>query len=214
MGFLGVYKAIYDYAPQGESELAITEGDILYVLEKSGEDDWWKAKKKASGDDDDEPVGLIPNNYIEEVRKQQWRFFSCQDPAVEVLTRSTSSHDLDCRETSYCKITDFGDRHNLHTTHALSTTIPDRPTKNSRSRRTHNWRSLIHRIQIGYWLVLMENMALRQRITSSYRMKHPLQNRPRPAFQDGPLHKLRKTMNHQSHLEALFRALRRLWQVS
>lgn len=67
MGFLGVYRAVYDYEPQGESELAITEGDILYVLEKSGEDDWWRAKKKASGDDDDEPVGLIPNNYIEEV---------------------------------------------------------------------------------------------------------------------------------------------------
>jgi hypothetical protein len=67
MGFLGVYKAIYDYVPQGESELAISEGDILYVLEKSGEDDWWRAKKKASGEDDDEPVGLIPNNYIEEV---------------------------------------------------------------------------------------------------------------------------------------------------
>jgi hypothetical protein len=67
MGFLGVYKAVYDYEPQGENELAITEGDILYVLEKSGEDDWWRAKKKASGDDDDEPVGLIPNNYIEEV---------------------------------------------------------------------------------------------------------------------------------------------------
>jgi hypothetical protein len=67
MGFLGVYKALYDYVPQGESELAINEGDILYVLEKSGEDGWWKAKKKASADDDDEPVGLIPNNYIEEV---------------------------------------------------------------------------------------------------------------------------------------------------
>ncbi|KAG9242078.1 actin cytoskeleton-regulatory complex protein sla1 [Calycina marina] len=66
MGFLGVYKAIYDYVPQGESELQITEGDILYVLEKSTEDDWWKAKKKASGSDDDEPVGLIPSNYIEE----------------------------------------------------------------------------------------------------------------------------------------------------
>ena len=68
MGFLGVYKAIYDYTPQGDSELSITEGDTLYVLQKSGEDDWWKAKKKASGEDDDEPVGLIPNNYIEEVR--------------------------------------------------------------------------------------------------------------------------------------------------
>jgi actin cytoskeleton-regulatory complex protein SLA1 len=68
MGFLGVYRAAYDYTPQGEGELAITEGDILYVLEKSEEDDWWRAKKKASGDDDDEPVGLIPSNYVEEVR--------------------------------------------------------------------------------------------------------------------------------------------------
>jgi len=68
MGFLGVYKAVYDYVPQSEGELAITEGDLLFVLEKSGEDDWWRAKKKASGDDDDEPTGLIPNNYIEEVR--------------------------------------------------------------------------------------------------------------------------------------------------
>jgi hypothetical protein len=67
MGFLGVYKAIYDYVPQSDGELAITEGDLLFVLEKSGEDDWWRAKKKASGEDDDEPVGLIPNNYIEEV---------------------------------------------------------------------------------------------------------------------------------------------------
>ncbi|KAH8593321.1 hypothetical protein B0O99DRAFT_653444 [Bisporella sp. PMI_857] len=68
MGFLGVYKAIYDYVPQGESELAITDGDLLYVLEKSQEDDWWKAKKKASDADDDEPVGLIPNNYVEEAQ--------------------------------------------------------------------------------------------------------------------------------------------------
>jgi hypothetical protein len=68
MGFLGIYRAVYDYTPHGEGELAITEGDMLYVLEKSGEDDWWKAKKKAFGDDDDEPVGLIPSNYIEEVR--------------------------------------------------------------------------------------------------------------------------------------------------
>lgn len=65
MGFVGVYKALYDYAPQSEGELPISDGDILYILEKSEEDDWWKAKKKASGEDEDEPVGLIPNNYIE-----------------------------------------------------------------------------------------------------------------------------------------------------
>ncbi|KAJ8070975.1 hypothetical protein OCU04_001330 [Sclerotinia nivalis] len=66
MGFLGVYSAVYDYVPAGEGELTIKEGDILYVLEKSTEDNWWKAKKKASAEDEDEPVGLIPNNYIQE----------------------------------------------------------------------------------------------------------------------------------------------------
>lgn len=67
MAFLGVYKAIYDYAPAAEGELQINEGDLLYVLEKSDEDDWWKAKKKATAEEEDEPVGLIPNTYIEEV---------------------------------------------------------------------------------------------------------------------------------------------------
>ncbi|KAK6865808.1 hypothetical protein PG995_002336 [Apiospora arundinis] len=66
MGFIGVCKALYDYEPQGEGELAITEGDVLYILEKSKEDDWWKAKKRASADEEDEPEGLVPNNYVEE----------------------------------------------------------------------------------------------------------------------------------------------------
>lgn len=67
MGFLGVYSAVFDYHPQGEGELEIREGDLLYILEKSAEDAWWKAKKKAARDDDDEPEGLVPNNYVEEV---------------------------------------------------------------------------------------------------------------------------------------------------
>ncbi|KAM0715184.1 hypothetical protein Q7P37_009649 [Cladosporium fusiforme] len=66
MVFLGVYRALYDYAPQSDEELEIRDGDLLFVLEKSTDDDWWKAKKKASTDDDDEPEGLIPSNYIEE----------------------------------------------------------------------------------------------------------------------------------------------------
>ncbi|GKT39941.1 actin cytoskeleton-regulatory complex protein sla1 [Colletotrichum spaethianum] len=68
MGFLGVYKAVYDYVPQAEGELAINDGDVLYVLEKNAEDDWWKAKKKASADDEEEPEGLVPNNYVEEAQ--------------------------------------------------------------------------------------------------------------------------------------------------
>lgn len=68
MGFLGVYRALYDYAPQAQGELAIQEGDILYVLEKNDDDGWWKAKKKAGADDEDEPEGLVPHNYVQEVR--------------------------------------------------------------------------------------------------------------------------------------------------
>lgn len=67
MGFSSICTAIYDYIPQGDGELAINEGELIYVLEKSAGDDWWKAKKRAPGEADDEPVGLIPNNYVEEV---------------------------------------------------------------------------------------------------------------------------------------------------
>ncbi|KAF7589895.1 cytoskeletal protein binding protein [Aspergillus hancockii] len=68
MGFLGVYTALYDYQPQAQGELELREGDLLCLLEKSEEDSWWKAKKKAEREDEDEPEGLVPNNYIEEVR--------------------------------------------------------------------------------------------------------------------------------------------------
>jgi hypothetical protein len=69
MVFLGIYRAIYDYEPQSSEEIALNEGDILMVLEKSSDDAWWKAKKKGGPEDDEEPEGLIPNNYIEEVRR-------------------------------------------------------------------------------------------------------------------------------------------------
>jgi actin cytoskeleton-regulatory complex protein SLA1 len=65
MGFAAVCTALYDYRPQATGELEIKEGELLYILEKSTEDDWWKARKKADGDDDDEPEGLIPNNYVD-----------------------------------------------------------------------------------------------------------------------------------------------------
>ena len=68
MVFLSICTALYDYVPQGEGELPIQEGEIIYILEKTGEDDWWKAKKKAPGEGEEEPVGLIPYNYVEEVR--------------------------------------------------------------------------------------------------------------------------------------------------
>jgi hypothetical protein len=67
MGFIGLYRATYDYAPQADNEIAIQEGDVLCVIQK-GDDDWWKAKKKAQSDTDDEPEGLIPGNYVEEAK--------------------------------------------------------------------------------------------------------------------------------------------------
>ena len=67
MVFLTICTALYDYAPQAEGELPLTEGELVYIIEKDTEDDWWKAKKKAPNDEDDEPIGLIPNNYVEEV---------------------------------------------------------------------------------------------------------------------------------------------------
>lgn len=65
MGFIGVYRALYDYQPQAEGELTIGEGDLLYIIEKNEDDGWWKAKKKAGTDDEDEPTGLVPHNYVE-----------------------------------------------------------------------------------------------------------------------------------------------------
>ncbi|CEI65169.1 unnamed protein product [Fusarium venenatum] len=68
MGFLGVYRALYGYVPQAQGELAINDGDLLYILDKNGDDGWWKAKKKAGADDEEEPTGLIPGNYVEEAQ--------------------------------------------------------------------------------------------------------------------------------------------------
>ena len=68
MVFISICTALYDYSPQGEGELPIAEGELVYILEKSIEDDWWKAKKRAVGEDEEEPVGLVPSNYVEEVR--------------------------------------------------------------------------------------------------------------------------------------------------
>ncbi|RDA90419.1 hypothetical protein CP533_6963 [Ophiocordyceps camponoti-saundersi (nom. inval.)] len=65
MGFLGVYRAIYDYAPQADGELTIGDGDLLYILDKNDDDGWWKAKRKAGATDEDEPEGFVPNNYVE-----------------------------------------------------------------------------------------------------------------------------------------------------
>ncbi|KAI9825958.1 MAG: cytoskeletal protein binding protein [Phylliscum demangeonii] len=71
MVFLGVFTALYDYTAQNEQELSFHEGDLLFVVEKSEEDEWWKAKRKGSAAEEDEPVGLIPCNYVQEAKPQR-----------------------------------------------------------------------------------------------------------------------------------------------
>lgn len=66
--YIGVYKAVYDYAAQAPEELSISEGDLLYLLETLDIDEWWKVKRRvvATGNEEvDEPEGLVPLNYIE-----------------------------------------------------------------------------------------------------------------------------------------------------
>lgn len=65
--FIGVYTALYPYQAQTDQELELAPGDLLYLLEKSTEDDWWKVKKRVPGAETEEPIGLVPNNYIQEV---------------------------------------------------------------------------------------------------------------------------------------------------
>jgi hypothetical protein len=79
MGFVGVCRALYDYEPQAEGELAIEENDLLYILDNTGDDGWWKAKKRAKADDEDEPTGLVPQNYVEAV---------CADPRTRLAASS------------------------------------------------------------------------------------------------------------------------------
>ncbi|MCJ1314103.1 cytoskeletal protein binding protein [Agyrium rufum] len=66
MVFVAICRALYSYTPQDDAELAVREGNLLYITEKSAEDDWWKATKKASGDESEDPVGLVPKTYLEE----------------------------------------------------------------------------------------------------------------------------------------------------
>lgn len=108
MGFLSVCTALYDYQPQADGELEIKEGELLYILEKDSGDDWWKAKKRAVAEEDDEPVGLIPNNYVEQVSvegRMRSSFHTSGIPASATIFFSSADFtvDLNCngfRQTS------------------------------------------------------------------------------------------------------------------
>ena len=86
MGFVSVCNVLYDYHANGEDELEIREGDLVYILEKV-EGDWWKAKKRAA-EDEEEPVGLVPHNYVSQVSAKP----SPPSPKRMRLRRSSSGY--------------------------------------------------------------------------------------------------------------------------
>ncbi|KAG6919410.1 hypothetical protein DXG01_006293 [Tephrocybe rancida] len=63
--YLAILKASYDYQPQSEDEIAITEDQIVFLKERV-DDDWWKVKIKGDSQDEDSPVGLVPAAYVEQ----------------------------------------------------------------------------------------------------------------------------------------------------
>jgi hypothetical protein len=84
MSYIGIYRALYDHDPQagvdtnGEAELAIKTGDLLYIVEKDADANWWKARKKAADEEEDEPEGLVPKTYIQEVCLSKYHLPQCR----------------------------------------------------------------------------------------------------------------------------------------
>ncbi|KAF9259485.1 hypothetical protein L218DRAFT_963517 [Marasmius fiardii PR-910] len=65
--YLAVLKASYDYTPEkdADDEVAIKEGQILFLLERVDED-WWKVKIKGDSQEQDTLSGLVPAAYVEQ----------------------------------------------------------------------------------------------------------------------------------------------------
>ncbi|CAR29498.1 ZYRO0G10098p [Zygosaccharomyces rouxii] len=97
--FIGVVKALYDYEPQTDEELAIKEDDILYLLEKSDVDEWWTVKKRVIGLDAEEPTGLVPSNYVEPANvigtvRALYDYEEAQNPDEEITFLENELFDL------------------------------------------------------------------------------------------------------------------------
>ncbi|GAV55791.1 hypothetical protein ZYGR_0AY01840 [Zygosaccharomyces rouxii] len=97
--FIGVVKALYDYEPQTDEELAIKEDDILYLLEKSDIDEWWTVKKRVIGLDAEEPTGLVPSNYVEPANvigtvRAVYDYEEAQNPDEEITFLENELFDL------------------------------------------------------------------------------------------------------------------------
>lgn len=183
MGFLGVYRALYDYAPTAEGELAINDGDLVFVLDR-GEDGWWRAKKKAASEDEDEPEGLIPENYIEEVR---------------IPTMASIGLGVDIRY-----------RQNQSALRRPSTTTPAKRTRNCPLPKMKPSRSTTRRIQIGRWWARKESLDSHRQITSSWQRPHHLLLNDHSLYS---MSRKSQIPQHQAHRLARFTVPQLLWQA-
>ncbi|KAJ2361336.1 cytoskeletal protein binding protein, partial [Coemansia sp. RSA 2610] len=67
MPLVEVRRAIYAYTPADGDELAMREGDVLYIL-NNDDADWLQAKRKVLNIDDPEEQGLVPANHTELIK--------------------------------------------------------------------------------------------------------------------------------------------------
>lgn len=67
MKYISVCKALYAYEAQTEEEMSFPEDAVLYLIEKE-DTEWWKAQLKMPDPGETGPVGLVPANYLAEVR--------------------------------------------------------------------------------------------------------------------------------------------------
>lgn len=54
-------KALYDFAAQGDDEVAVAAGDEVIILDDSKSQDWWQIRRMKNG-----KQGVVPSSYIED----------------------------------------------------------------------------------------------------------------------------------------------------
>lgn len=130
MKYITICKALYDYEPQTDEEVSFKEDDILYILEND-DPDWWKAQLKTVSLDQVGPIGLIPSNYIDEVR-----LFN-----LPIDDTRANTHTL--------TLTNLLHRQNLSAQWKLSLTIKLSKRKNCLSMKRISWCYMKTMIRIG-----------------------------------------------------------------
>jgi len=64
MNAIAVLRALWSFEPQSTEEVAVHEGQMLFLLERETPE-WFTVKVNHGGQDE---VGMVPATYVEEVR--------------------------------------------------------------------------------------------------------------------------------------------------